>query len=163
MDIAEKQIFIRILVRIPRIYFTVIEDVYPSDTIKYIKTKIAGKVGIPTRQQILIFSGIKLEDSMKLADYNFKNESIIDLTVKLLGGLQIFIKTLSGKTITVNIEATDTIRRIKEIIQTKEGIPFELQRIVFAGRYLENERTLDYYNFHKDSTLHLIILVRGGF
>lgn len=162
LNLTTEGSFMQIFVKIPRRDFIVIEDVDPSDTIDHIKTKIKDKEGIPSCQQILIFSGIKLEDSMKLADCNIKNESIIDLAVKMLGGLQIFIKLLNGKTITLNIEATDTIGRIKEMIQSKEGIPIELQRIIFAGRDLQNERTLDYYNFQKSSTIHLIIMARGG-
>lgn len=76
--------------------------------------------------------------------------------------LEVYVKTLTGKTVTLAVTSSNTVAELKEMIQDKEGIPPDQQRFVFAGKQLEDDRMISEYHVRNASTLHLILRLRGG-
>jgi ubiquitin len=138
--------------------------VAPFDTIGVLKAKIQDKEGIPSDLQRILFNGRVLEDSHVISDWRIRHESTLLLVLRprATGSRQIFVKTLTNKTITLDVEPSHTIEVLKAMIWEKEGIPSDQQRIIFHGRVLGNKRTISNYGIRPESTLHLVLRLRGG-
>lgn len=135
--------------------------VRPSDSVDKLKASINEKMGIPADEQKLIYNGQVLEDGI-LSDLNLRQGLPFLVEHKKQGLMQIFVKTLSGKTITVDIRPNDLIREVKTQIKSKEGIKRKHQHLIYAGKSLRDEYKLSYYCIRKESTLHLTLRLPGG-
>lgn len=117
---------------------------------------------IPCFKQYLYFNKIKLSDNIKtISDYNIQSNSKIGLFKKEFGS-NLYVKTLTGSTITIKVYSYDTIEEIKGKIQDIADIPIDQQRIIFAGKLLEDDRFIIDYNIQSESTLHLVLRLKGG-
>ena len=76
--------------------------------------------------------------------------------------MQVFLRTLTGMTITLDVESTDTIEVLKEKIRDKQGIPIDQQRLIYSAKQLQDGRTLADYNIKNMASIHLILRMRGG-
>ena len=135
--------------------------VKPSNTIRNVKMKIDDKLFIPPDEQRLLYThnGAKHleDDTFTLSDYNIQKDATLHLIVRLSCGIQIFVKTPTRKIIPLRVLISCTIEELKYRIQDEELILPYYQRLKYAGKQLEDTRTLSDYNIQSKATLHLLV------
>ncbi len=132
------------------------------------KAELGNITGMGPEYFKLSHGGKILDDNVSFSEYGITSESTLNVFVPLRGGgneggtKQIFIKTLQGKTMTLDVSDTDTIASVKQKIFEKENIPQDQQRLVFNGKQLEDNMTINDYNIQADANIHLVLRLRGG-
>ncbi|KAC9962368.1 hypothetical protein E3N88_45029 [Mikania micrantha] len=140
---------------------TISLKVKPLDTIESLKSKIKNESGVPSDEQELVYNGMVLHDKDTLADFHINKESTLTLMHLSKGVMKIFIKTLTGKTIALDVKPSDTIHTLKIKIFNCEGIRPCQQRLIWDGKPLEETATLADYHIPNESTIDLLLVLRG--
>ena len=140
-----------------------------AKSVNSIKDELKSIIGINPSCYKLKYRSKILDDNIIFSEYEINENSTLDIFVPLNGGgneggtKQIFIKTLQGKTMTLEVTDDDTIASVKQKIFEKENIPQDQQRLVFNGKQLEDNMTIGDYNIQADANIHLVLRLRGGY
>ena len=131
-------------------------EVEPFDLVELLMDRVKDITGMPLHYQRLLHQGKQLHPDKCLSDYGVKPEDTIHLVARLLGGIRLHVKTLSGKVYSITIHKLDTVKLLKRRIQEVEGTSWEDQQILFQGELLDNDMALELYGIDDDMTVHMI-------
>lgn len=121
---------------------TIVLDVERDDTVAAVKRKIQEQENIPTELQRLIFVGEQLDDRMRFLDYHIEYESAVHLVLSTGDSFPLYVERPRRRTVILQVHSSDTVARIKRGVQEKEGVAFDVQRLVFEGRDLSDGDTV---------------------
>lgn len=140
---------------------TVALEVGSNELVDTLKNLISSKEGIPPQQQRLVHSGKPLENGITLHASKVYEGATIHLLLNKKAGdtMRLFVKSLTGKTITVEVDPAATVAEVKEKITQLEGVPAHMQQLIFSGVSLADDRVLGTYNIQRESTIHLVVKV----
>ncbi len=137
-------------------------DVGTECTVAELKAKLYDTMGLPVKEQRLIFSGEALsDDNNKLADYGIIAESTLFLLSILEGGSQLILLLLTGKSIEVDIELSQTAKDLKQMVFDKEGMAMEQQKLIYEGQELMDNKTLEEAGVIEGHTVNVIFVLSG--
>ena len=140
-------------------------SVESSETLGKIKEKLKSKYQIPTNNYLLEYEGEKLDDYQTLDDLNIEKDTKIILKFFYCPMIQILVKTWLGSTFCLEVETSNTIEYVKKLLEKKNGIKTYEQRLIFAGKTLDDNKTIDYYCIPGEGLLdlvfHLSLRLRG--
>jgi len=137
-------------------------EVSSEDSVDLVKSQIQDAHGFLCEEQRLTFAGRVLEDNKCLASYNITPNATLELSVRLLGGIQIWIKTLTGRKMPFNVANDIKVYDVKHALQEKEGIQVDQIRLIFSGKQLSDDKTLEDYKVTAGSVIHMVLQLRGG-
>jgi len=141
-----------------------VTGVFDTDTVSNLKKKIKAQHPEPGKvPEVLILSvsnsnGPLLEEIKTMKDYGIKE----DTTLEMRGEFQIFVKTLNGTTLTIEVDKTDTVTMIKKQIEERAGLAADDQRLIFAGKQLADDTVISEYDITRETTLHCVMRLVGG-
>ena len=131
-------------------------EVKASDKIENVKVKIKEMEGIPLDQQHLFFKSTLLEDGQNLSYYGIQSGDSLILVSGEGGDIRIFVRTLTGKTIPLTVRTNSTIEYVKNMIEMKEGIPADIQRLIYIGKQMEDMKSLSDYSVQNKAILYVL-------
>jgi hypothetical protein len=132
-----------------------------SDTVQQVKSKIKEAHDINVNEQELFLGREKLENEKTLANYKIESNETVRLVQTLTGGFQIYV-SFSGKSVSLQVLPSYTIKKVKEEFEIKQGMPVAEQRYIYNGKELENNRVLSDYNIKDADTLYVVMRLSGG-
>ena len=135
---------------------TKVLDIEPNAMIEVLMERVKEVTGMPLHYQRLLHQGKQLEPSRYLSDYNVKPDDTIHLVARLLGGIRVHVKTLTGKIYTITINTRETVKVLKKRLEEVEGTWWEDQQILFQSELLDNDMALELYGIDDDMTVHMI-------